>query len=161
MVWVHVFAHVRRAYEDVDQWFGELAKWVARKLTVASEPQEFVDSLLQFQHHLQRPYEPRHISHKLDQVRNWKAYLANIPQSIAGIAGPRAPHVFHFQRRESSALNVALEDNALRSNAMLPHSLGEGAKQTSANMPHRGFPLGHRVRGAGAGSDVIFQCADR
>ena len=38
-----------------------------------------------------------------DRIRDWKGYLEMIPKRLVGIAGPTAPRVFSFIRREGQA----------------------------------------------------------
>ena len=83
----------------MDQWFGELAKWVRRRLSTADHPDDFVKSLDEFQRKEPRRYEPEHYAFKLDQIRDWKSWVAQVPQKLTGIAGPAAPHLFQFRQR--------------------------------------------------------------
>jgi len=49
-----------------------------------------------------RPSEPKRYVWKLDQTRWWKPWLSLMGKSIVGIAGPSAPHVFYFERRNGA-----------------------------------------------------------
>jgi len=61
-----------RLCQDVDQLFGELAKWVRKHLHRASSIDDFVASLQLFLNTVQRPFDRFRRVIKLNTIRNWK-----------------------------------------------------------------------------------------
>ena len=69
------FLRVGHTHEDTDQFFGELAKWVKKRLHYAQCLAEFKVSLDSFLKHVHRPYEKQTRVRIVDQVRDWKHFL--------------------------------------------------------------------------------------
>ena len=86
----------------MDQWFGDLAKWVRRYLTFAKTVEDFLVSMNRFANSCWRPHESIGLAFKLDKIRGWKLYFAHLGKKLVGIGGPSAPHHFEFVRREGA-----------------------------------------------------------
>ena len=95
------FLRVGHTHEDMDQFFGELAKWVKKRLHYAQCLAEFKVSLDSFLKHVHRPYEKQTRVRIVDQVRDWKHFLEGMQKSVSGIMGPTAPRVFEMARASS------------------------------------------------------------
>ena len=67
-------AHLRsgHSHEDIDQCFGALASFMARKGRYARHTGDFVQLIRQWLHQYKRPYETDRYCVKMDQFRNWK-----------------------------------------------------------------------------------------
>jgi len=65
------------AHQDIDQLFGELAKWVRKRLHTASCIDDFVNSLQEFlDHGIHRPFDKLRRVIKMNTIRDWKASLS-------------------------------------------------------------------------------------
>jgi hypothetical protein len=87
--------------EDIDQMFGDLAKWVRKTLHFAQTIAEFYNSLKLFLQRLRRPHEPHREVLVVDKVRDWKSYFETINKQVKGISGPTAPRMFKMELRSS------------------------------------------------------------
>jgi hypothetical protein len=87
--------------------FGELAKWVRKRLHYAETLESFRVSLFKFLGSLKRPNENEHRCVIVDKVRDWKAYLSTTQKHVAGIGGPSAPRVFEMVLRSGSSASIS------------------------------------------------------
>lgn len=93
------FLQTGHSHEDIDQLWGRLAAWIAKRQTL-EHPMAFIQTIQEFLNQLGRPHEPSGFVVKVDQVRNWRDWLATFPMRLEGIGGPGAPHEFLFERVE-------------------------------------------------------------
>lgn len=64
------------SHEDIDQLFGQLARFLATKARVAATPEDFVDIIQRWMDvAMKRPFEPGKHCVYLDQTRNWQLGL--------------------------------------------------------------------------------------
>jgi len=92
--------HSMRRRQDVDQLFGELAKYIKKRLHGAACLNDFVLELQRFLHQLGRQHEKLNYVIAMNNIRDWKSWLECLGKKLVGIGGPSAPHVFEFCRRE-------------------------------------------------------------
>ena len=59
------------SHEDIDQAFGSLALWLARKARHAATPDDFQTIIQDWARQLDRPHEKERVVVKLDQCRDW------------------------------------------------------------------------------------------
>ncbi len=95
------FLRTGHTHEDVDQFHGQVCSWIKHK-PFAETPQDFVRHIQRFLDTLtKKPWpqraEDRRCVH-LNQQRDWKTWLRFLP-ALKNHTGPRAPHIFRFQRR--------------------------------------------------------------
>ena len=93
------------ACQDVDQFFGRLASWIARHRRLET-PNQFVAIIQNFLNTLQGrpwPVEARRRAFLLTQMRSWTTWLSKCGMTLHGHTGPSAPHVFSFLRRHACA----------------------------------------------------------
>lgn len=76
--------------------------WIYRKLPECETPAMLVEALNGsfLRDSGMRPHEPLKVAFKLDEIHDWKAWLAQGVRKVSGIAGPSAPHWFEFIRRD-------------------------------------------------------------
>ena len=99
------FLRVGHTHEDVDQFHGQVCSWLHHK-PWAETPHDFVRHIQRFLDTLtQRPW-PQSTGDRrcvfLNQQRDWQKWLTFVPR-LKNHTGPRAPHVFRFQRRGGCA----------------------------------------------------------
>lgn len=92
------FLRTGHTHEDIDMIFAMLAKWTS-KLTRVETLEAFRDTIHKWLLQIVRPHERDRHTLLLHAIRDWKSHLAGLAKRIIGIAGPTAPHVFHFCRR--------------------------------------------------------------
>ena len=92
------FLRAGHTHEDVDQVFGDAAKYIRKNLHNASTIYDFRDGMQKFANLLVRPEKHRRVIIH-EKIRDWKGYLYNIPKRVTGISGPTAPRVFNMLRR--------------------------------------------------------------
>lgn len=79
LVCVCVCLCVSAPCQDIDQLFGELAKWVRKRLHSASDIDEFVASLTLFLNDsIHRPFDSLRRVLKMNTIRDWKACWSNL-----------------------------------------------------------------------------------
>ena len=89
--------------QDVGQFFGRLASWIARHQRLET-PAQFVAVINNFLKTLTgRPWpaQGRMRALLLTQMRGWSAWLAKCSMTLQGHTGPSAPHVLSFRRRNA------------------------------------------------------------
>ena len=89
--------------QDVDQFFGRLASWIARHQRLET-PAQFVAVINNFLKTLTgRPWPAQGRMHAflLTQMRGWTAWMEKCGMTLRGHTGPSAPHVFSFRRRSA------------------------------------------------------------
>lgn len=139
------FLRTGHTHEDIDQLFGELAKWIRKRLPRAETLDEFETSLNEFLAQLNRPHEPLHYVWRINHVRNWKVWLEQLGKKLGGIGGPSAPHVYEFAARRGSERWFLLGCTVELCPWVMP-------PMTAA------LPELHPLRAAGAATDVVLRC---
>lgn len=108
-------------HEDVDQWFGQLARFLLRHNRLQT-PAEFVEVIQNFLSLQGQTTEVWAKSVKVDHVRDWNHWMGALDVHLAGIGGPGAPHRFSFRRRESyTAVEAIILVTPPRWEGMPPH----------------------------------------
>ena len=93
------FLQSGHTHEDIDMEHGAAARYLARKLPVALTLDSFVGAMRSFLAQRQRANEKAFYAARLNVVHDWKSWLRHFAITLKGIAGPGAPHLFHFTRR--------------------------------------------------------------
>ena len=93
------FLRIGHTHEDVDQFFGRLARWIRKRLPVAATVADFIRSLQAFLDQTHLPSEPLRLVRRLERIRNWKGWFKKLEKPVSGIAGQGAPHSFTCSRR--------------------------------------------------------------
>ena len=104
------FLREGHTHEDIDQFVGRLASWIARHPFLET-PEDFVQCIKRLlDTKLTTAPWPSDPAHRrvvyLTDVHDWKSWLAFVP-GLKGHTGPAAPHVFRFQRRGQIAAVLA------------------------------------------------------
>ena len=99
------FLRKGHTHEDIDQFFGRLASWIALHTTIET-PEQFIVVIQNFLDKLPlaRPWPVSRRAREaflLDTVRDWKSWLADTGMTLKGHTGPRAPHSFTYARRSA------------------------------------------------------------
>lgn len=97
------FLRSGHSHEDIDQFFGEVAQYIANHGRFVHSLDHMADVLRRFFTQCRaRIYEPLKLVTRMDWVRDWKSWLFAMKKKIVGIAGQAAPHVFEFILRSGS-----------------------------------------------------------
>jgi hypothetical protein len=87
--------------QDIDQFFGRLASWIARHHHVET-PEQFVKIIQTFLDTLTGkpwPEKRRRQVLMLGKLHDWAAWVGGVPMTLHGHTGPSAPHTFSFVAR--------------------------------------------------------------
>ena len=98
---VHVcFLRCGHTHEDIDALFSQLAAFLWKRQYLPTI-ESFINAIDVWQRKLHRPFEATRETIQIDIVRDWKEWLLSIGRHVGGIGGPKAPHVFEIERRNS------------------------------------------------------------
>ena len=63
--------------------------------------ESFIAAIDVWHKNLDRPHEPIRETIPIDIARDWKTWLCPLGHHLGGIGGPKAPHVFEIELRNS------------------------------------------------------------
>jgi hypothetical protein len=88
--------------------FGDLAKWIRKRLPFAQTLGDFKSGLVTFLSELKRTHEKIREVVQVDQVRDWKSWLQGTKRHVRGIGGPSAPRWFQGVARKRRLAKVSV-----------------------------------------------------
>jgi hypothetical protein len=115
------FLRTGHSHEDIDQMFGEIAKWIVRRLRIAHSVDDVISSLRDFFKQYTRLYEVLKFVTRMDWIRDWKSWVLLLEKKFVGIAGMSAPHVFEFLCRAGNRLNAVANAIRYKLNSLWKH----------------------------------------
>ena len=92
------FLRTGHTHELIDQWLGRMCKHIWHRAEIHT-PLDFVTAIGQFALASAGPYEKFGDAFKVDQIRDWSAWLQKLGVGMSGHGGPTAVHEINFRRR--------------------------------------------------------------